>query len=54
MKLAAAKNPDLQIKRSTEVKRTHTNKVELILKIGMGHTLAERKGDRLFTALTGL
>lgn len=54
MKLAAAKNPDLQIKRSTEVKRTQTNKVKLILRIGMGHTLAEKKGDRLFITLTGL
>lgn len=53
MKLAAAKNPDLQIKRSTEVKRTHKNKVELISRIGIGHTPAEGKGDRLFTTLTG-
>jgi len=30
MKLAAAKNPDLQIKMRTEVKRIHENKVKLI------------------------
>lgn len=44
MKLAAAKNPDLEIKTMTEVKRIHENKVILIHKVAFRYcTLAERR-----------
>lgn len=50
MKLAAAKNPDLQMKMSTEVKRIHKNKATLTHEVvfkGWNDSYPSRKGDRI-------